>query len=121
VPLKPLPHRLAQRFHVRQVVYRGADMPGKEWRDSGAARVIEFMAECDSLGKKAGPIRNQQMLDEGRKELRATRVVFPQFGCITFLPFPQRSSLTIFSLFLSLSEGTPYPPVRLDGIFLATV
>ena len=48
---------------------RGADMLGKEWGDSRAVPVIEFMAEWDRLGRKAGPIRNQRMLDEGRPDL----------------------------------------------------
>ena len=48
---------------------RGADTLGKEWGESRAVPVIEFMAEWDRLKRKAGLIRNQRMLDEGKPDL----------------------------------------------------
>jgi len=48
---------------------RGADRMAGEWAESqGIAHEI-FTADWETLGPKAGPIRNQQMLDEGRPDL----------------------------------------------------
>jgi hypothetical protein len=48
---------------------RGADTFAAEW---AAARSIEcrvYEADWAALGRSAGPIRNQRMLDEGKPEL----------------------------------------------------
>ena len=47
----------------------GADRMAGEWAEvQGIAHEV-FKADWDGLGAKAGPIRNQQMLDEGRPDL----------------------------------------------------
>jgi len=48
----------------------GADSYAREWADTSIDQVIveEYKADW-SLGKKAGPIRNQRMLDEGKPDL----------------------------------------------------
>jgi hypothetical protein len=47
----------------------GADYFAKQWAGSRAVRVVTFKADWRQFGKKAGPIRNQQMLDEGKPGL----------------------------------------------------
>ena len=54
---------------------RGADLLAAEWAritneyDDGDIEILAFPADWDLYGKRAGYIRNQQMLDEGRPEL----------------------------------------------------
>lgn len=48
---------------------RGADEGAAEWGRSEGARVLEFKANWRKFGKRAGPIRNQRMLDEGSPDL----------------------------------------------------
>lgn len=48
---------------------RGADRMAGEWARRNAINNIKYCAEWEKLGRKAGPIRNQQMLDEGRTDL----------------------------------------------------
>lgn len=45
---------------------RGADTLAGEWAAARGIPVLEFPADWKTHGKKAGPIRNQQMLDEGK-------------------------------------------------------
>ena len=45
---------------------RGADVMGRCAAEECGILVSPFPAEWDRLGKRAGPIRNQQMLDEGK-------------------------------------------------------
>jgi hypothetical protein len=50
---------------------RGADDAARVWAQACPSRVTElaFPADWATHGKAAGPIRNQQMLDQGRPEL----------------------------------------------------
>ena len=50
---------------------RGADTCGKMWGwlRIGRANTLGFPALWDRYGRGAGPIRNQQQLDEGRPDL----------------------------------------------------
>lgn len=48
---------------------RGVDSFGSEWAVSRGIPLIEYPANWDKHGRRAGPIRNQQMLDEGKPTL----------------------------------------------------
>ena len=48
---------------------RGADIMAREIAEKWGWKVIEFPANWDLYGKKAGPIRNKQMLVEGKPDL----------------------------------------------------
>lgn len=45
---------------------RGADFLADQYAREKSLRVISFPADWDLHGKAAGPIRNKQMLDEGK-------------------------------------------------------
>jgi len=47
---------------------RGADRMARDWARSRSIYVVKFPALWDIHGRAAGPIRNQQMLDEGRPD-----------------------------------------------------
>jgi hypothetical protein len=48
---------------------RGADTLAEEWAKAQGIQCEVYMADWEGLGRKAGPIRNQQMLDEGKPDL----------------------------------------------------
>lgn len=48
---------------------RGADTLGRRYAERRGIPITSFPAEWDKYGKAAGPIRNNQMLVEGRPEL----------------------------------------------------
>jgi hypothetical protein len=48
---------------------RGADRMAGEWARNHRVENIKFCADWEKLGRKAGPIRNQLMLDEGKPDL----------------------------------------------------
>ena len=48
---------------------KGADFLGKVYADYFDLETIEYPADWKKYGKAAGPIRNQQMLDEGKPDL----------------------------------------------------
>lgn len=53
---------------------RGADEGGADWGRSEHANVNCFKANWRKHGKAAGPIRNQQMIDEGQPDIA---IAFP--------------------------------------------
>ena len=53
-------------FEVIHGGAQGADQIGGEWARMRRIPVRVFPADWRGLGRKAGPIRNQQMLDEGK-------------------------------------------------------
>lgn len=44
---------------------RGADTLAEQWADDRKIPTKIYQADWETLGRKAGPIRNQRMLDEG--------------------------------------------------------
>lgn len=48
---------------------RGADTMAREWAESRDVPVLPFPAYWNRYGRGAGPIRNQQMLNEGKPHL----------------------------------------------------
>lgn len=46
----------------------GADSLARQWAEAASIRVAEYPADWRQYGKAAGPIRNQQMLNEGQPE-----------------------------------------------------
>lgn len=48
---------------------RGADHLASRWSYENDIPTVRFFADWIAHGRRAGPIRNQQMLDEGRPDL----------------------------------------------------
>lgn len=46
----------------------GADKIAREWAVKNGIEVKTFPANWDALGRRAGPVRNQQMIDEGKPQ-----------------------------------------------------
>ena len=47
----------------------GVDVMARDWADSHYVQVAPYPAQWRTFGKRAGPIRNQQMLDEGKPDI----------------------------------------------------
>ena len=47
----------------------GADFLSRAWGKKNGALIEEYPADWNKHGKAAGPIRNKQMLDEGKPDL----------------------------------------------------
>lgn len=47
----------------------GADTLAESWAGTNSIKTQRFIAQWNTHGKSAGPIRNQQMLDEGKPDL----------------------------------------------------
>jgi hypothetical protein len=62
-------HREQPITELIQGAARGADSLACSWAMRNGIRIRSFPADWRSNGKSAGPIRNQQMLDEGVPEL----------------------------------------------------
>lgn len=48
---------------------KGADYLAKTWAQSRQVPIQSFPADWKRFGKRAGPIRNQQMIDEGSPDV----------------------------------------------------
>lgn len=62
-------HRRTPIANVISGAARGADLLGEKWATSKGVSIQRFPANWDKLGKKAGFLRNQQMIDEGHPDL----------------------------------------------------
>jgi hypothetical protein len=68
---------LDQLAHDRQIVIvieggaRGADAIGRAWAEARGIDVITYFADWTGQGRKAGPLRNLQMLKDGKPTLVA--------------------------------------------------
>ena len=63
---------------------RGADTLGEEWASAAGLPCTVFQADWAGLGRKAGPIGNQRMLDEGQAGISSSRslvVAAPRTWC----------------------------------------
>jgi len=48
---------------------KGADTLARKWGEMNGKEILKFPADWDKHGRAAGPIRNNQMLDEGKPDL----------------------------------------------------
>ncbi len=55
------------------IIHGGAETGADKWADRWAVHngltIEEYKADWEKYGRRAGPIRNQQMLDEGKPDL----------------------------------------------------
>ena len=56
-------------FRVIHGGAKGADSAAGEWAKSEGAKVTVYPADWKAHGKAAGPIRNRQMLDDGKPDV----------------------------------------------------
>lgn len=61
--------RVYGNFEIISGMARGADMMAARYGWENNHKVHEFPADWNKHGRAAGPIRNQQMLDEGKPDL----------------------------------------------------
>jgi predicted Rossmann-fold nucleotide-binding protein len=72
---RPAVYAVLDRLHAERGIAvviaggRGADALAVEWAKERGIPTEIYIAEWQRLGRKAGPIRNQRMLDEGRPDL----------------------------------------------------
>lgn len=69
VILSEYKHIYGDIFTIIHGAARGADTLAGKWAKANGIPVIEFPADWNKHGKRAGPIRNQQMLDEGKPDV----------------------------------------------------
>ena|SRR5215510_7917227 len=69
-------NRILDNAHFREpfavVIHgdaRGADRLARDWAKSRDVPDLPFPADWDGLGKKAGPIRNEQMIRDGEPDI----------------------------------------------------
>src|SRR5690554_3978 len=62
------PYRLRASVIIHGAA-RGADRMADNWAQTWGIHVERYPAKWHQYGKAAGPLRNQQMLDEGRPDL----------------------------------------------------
>ena len=65
---------LLEQYGSKDVIFisgraRGTDRLGERFAKTNNCKLLVFPADWDKFGKGAGPIRNQQMIDEGKPDL----------------------------------------------------
>ena len=68
-PYKPDPPIAASEHKIIHGGASGADRLAREWCEVFGVPYREFPAEWNRHGRRAGPVRNQRMIDEGRPDL----------------------------------------------------
>jgi hypothetical protein len=86
---------------------KGADTLGGVWGEANQKEILVFPADWKKHGKRAGPIRNQQMLDEGHPDLV---VAFPGGnGTEHMKKISRRSNVDVIGV-----SGTARKPILKD-------
>jgi hypothetical protein len=62
-------HRDTPISHIIHGCARGADLLADAWGHTNNVILVRFPADWHRLGRKAGPIRNQLMLEHGKPDL----------------------------------------------------
>lgn len=74
----------------------GADSLAEDWADVSGVGQTVFLAQWDLYGKRAGPMRNQRMLEEGRPD---AVVAFPGgSGTADMVSRAERAGLPIWRI-----------------------
>lgn len=58
--------------NIRKVIHggaNGADQIARQWATVRGVECVEYVADWKRHGRAAGPVRNQQMLDDGKPDL----------------------------------------------------
>jgi predicted Rossmann-fold nucleotide-binding protein len=68
-------HRALAALHAKKTIAliieggaRGADRLAREWAAENGIAVQTFEAEWDRFGRRAGPLRNKRMLEDGKPD-----------------------------------------------------
>lgn len=76
---------------------RGADLLAREWAEEKGLEVRGFPADWQSKGKAAGPIRNKQMIVEGKPD---AVIAFPgNFGTRNMVNLAKRYNIPVKEYF----------------------
>lgn len=100
----------AKRGTLTTVIHggaRGTDWLAHLWANSpvGNREEISFPADWKSLGKKAGPLRNQRMIDEGKPDIV---VAFPgQKGTSDLVRRARKAKIEIIEVTTDSAVGAP--------------
>jgi hypothetical protein len=89
----------------------GADYLAKTWAYERGKLCIEYKADWKTLGRRAGPVRNQQMLDEANPDLV---VFFP--GGIGTEDMKKRTTKAGIKMVVFYDEILRSPPPDLPGL-----
>lgn len=73
---RKLVFKTLDRFHQRTPISciieggaSGADLLAAQWAEANGVRHSRYNANWTAFGRRAGPLRNQSMLDEGKPDL----------------------------------------------------
>ena len=76
--------------------HRGADTLGERYAKENGIEFVLFAADWNKYGKAAGPIRNKQIIEEGKPELV---VAFkPGKGTKTTINYAERNNIEVIIL-----------------------
>jgi len=59
-----LVHGASRPVKINEILYPGADQLAQEWAEAIGVRFERYPADWDVLGKRAGPARNQNMVEQ---------------------------------------------------------
>lgn len=97
---------LLEEFRFDTVIHgdaSGADRMGGSWGTSLGLRVVPYPANWKKYSKPAGPIRNRQMLEEGKPDIVAAFTIRPL----------STSKGTLDMVTISLDAGLPVYVTRI--------
>ena len=107
-------HREHTFTHVIEGAARGADRLAGEWARARSIPLTEYPADWARLGRRAGPNRNEQMLQNGKPDLV---IAFPGGrGTAHMVRISLDAGVKVIEIALADSEGVKValPPDRVD-------
>src|SRR5687767_935094 len=94
---------------------RGCDSMAGDWAVRRSCEQIEFPANWAKHGRKAGPIRNQQMLDEGKPDVV---LAFPEKDSVGTWDMVERAQKAGVEVLVQTGVGLAHiiPPENGSGV-----
>lgn len=107
---KELLHSVLDKINITTIIQgeaRGADTMGREYAEERRLNCLSFPAEWDKHGKRAGPIRNYQMLKEGKPDLVVAFLAPNSRGTKHMIEIAQKAGVPVEIIHIDNKLGSP--------------
>jgi len=114
VTLRAFLNKLSVKTPITEIIEggaKGADALAARYADKFNIPLRTFKADWDNLGKRAGPMRNSQMLKEGQPDLVVAFPTPKSVGTVDMINKAQRAGIRVITVLIKPKGSTGRPPV----------
>jgi len=114
VTLRAFLNKLHAKTPITEIIEggaKGADALAAKYADKFNIPLRTFKADWDNLGKKAGPIRNSQMLKEGQPDLVVAFPTPKSVGTLDMINKAKRANVQVITVVVKPKGSAGRPPI----------